>query len=170
MTIHKNNLDITLTNEVKATITSNMDALGESLDFLSAVLPNDGCRLYRMGDKSESFVRQAHQVVRDHGNVLPLGLSLEQMDRDMDLRETLLPLQQRLSQMLRLVTDTYALAGSDLMHASMIVYRSLKSHGAAVGLNDVTASLGRRFAGQGRQTPTEPEEQGGAAPAPVAGE
>ena len=49
MTIHKNNLDITLTNEVKATITSNMDALGESLDFLSAVLPNDGRRLYRMG-------------------------------------------------------------------------------------------------------------------------
>ncbi|MGV3532233.1 MAG: hypothetical protein ACO1QR_07670 [Chthoniobacteraceae bacterium] len=38
--------------------------MSESLDFLSAVLPNDGRRLYRMGDKSESFVRQAHQVVR----------------------------------------------------------------------------------------------------------
>ena len=161
MPINKNSLDVTLTSEVKATITANMDALGESLAFLTAVLPNEGRRLYRMGDKSESFVRQAHQVVRDHGDVLPLGLSLEQMDRDMDLRETLLPLQQRLSQMLRLVTDTYALAGSDLMQASMIVYRCLKSHGSGVGLNDVTASLGRRFAGQGRQTPTEPEEEGG---------
>ncbi|MGV3532234.1 MAG: hypothetical protein ACO1QR_07675 [Chthoniobacteraceae bacterium] len=93
--------------------------------------------------------------------MLPLGLGLEQLDRDMDLRETLLPLQQRLSQMLRLLTDTYALAGSDLMHASMIVYRALKSHGTAVELNDVTASLGRRFAGQRRQTPTEPGGTGG---------
>ena len=67
-----------------------------------ATVPGDvdhGRRLFQMGDKSESFVRQAHQVVRDHGDVLPLGLSLEQMDRDMDLRETLLPLHQRLSQM-----------------------------------------------------------------------
>ena len=167
MTIHKNNLDVTLTTEQTAAVTASIASLYTAMPFLVSMSTADRRRLPKLGDKSESFLRQAHQIVRDHGDVLPTGLSLEAMDRDAAIRDLLLPVHQQLSQILSLVDDTIMAAGCDLMKASLIVYRALQSHGEEAGLRLVRDELGRRFA----KTSSTPEEEPPAAPVtPVAGE
>ena len=155
MTIHKNNLDVTLTTEQSAAVTASIASLYTAMPFLVSMSAADRRRLPKLGDKSESFVRQAHQIVRDHGSVLPTGLDLAAMDRDATIRDLLLPVHQQLSQILSLVDDTIMAAGCDLMKASLIVYRALQSHGEEAGLRLVRDELGRRFA----KTSTTPEEE-----------
>ena len=70
-------------------------------------------------------------------------------------------MHQQLSQILSLVDDTIMAAGSDLMKASLIVYRALQSHGEEAGLRLVRDELGRRFAKSSSKT--EPEEEAPAA-------
>ena len=157
MSIHKNNLDVTLTTEQSAGVTSAVAALFAAMPFLVSLTNADRRRLPKLGDKSEAFVRQAHQIVRDYVDVLPAGIDLEQMDRDAAIPDLLLPVHQQLTQILTMVNDTITVAGSDLMKASHIVYRALKSHGEEAGLRVLRDELGRRFARAGR--PEEEEEE-----------
>ncbi len=146
MTIHANKLDVIVTAEQATGITTAMASLYTAMPFLVSLTTADRRRLPKLGDKSEGFVRQAHQIVRDYVDVLPMGLSLPAMDRDATIRDLLLPVHQQLSQVLSMVNDTITLAGSDLMEASHIVYRALQSHGEEAGLRVVRDELGRRFA------------------------
>ena len=155
MSIHKNNLDVTLTTEQSAGVTAAVAALYTAMPFLVSLTNADRRRLTKLGDKSEAFVRQAHQIVRDHEDVLPAGINLDQMDRDAAIRDLLLPVHQQLTQILTMVNDTITVAGSDLMKASHIVYRALKSHGEEAGLRLVRDELGRRFA----RVPQVPDEE-----------
>lgn len=159
MTIHANKVDVTLTAEQSTTVTAAIAGLYTALPFLVSMTTADRRRLPKLGDKSESFVRQAHQIVRDHGSVLPTGLSLAAMDRDAAIRDLLLPVHQQLSQILSLVDDTIMAAGCDLMKASFIVYRSLQSHGEEAGLRGVRDELGRRFVKAARTSKEEPPVQ-----------
>ncbi len=154
MTIHANKLDVTLTGEQSAAVTTAVANLYTALPFLVSLTIGDRRRLPKLGARSELFVRQAHQVVRDHGEAIPTGLTVEAMDRDAAIRDLLLPVHQQLTQLLTMVDDTITLAGSDLMKASHIVYRALQSHGEEAGLRVVRDELGQRFA----RAPRAPEE------------
>jgi len=167
MSIHKNNLDVTLTTEQSAGVTAAVASLYTAMPFLVSLTSTERRRLPKLGDKSEAFVRQAHQIVRDYVDVLPAGIDLEQMDRDAAIRDLLLPVHQQLTQILTMVNDTITVAGSDLMKASHIVYRALKSHGEEAGLRLIRDELGRRFARTAR--PEEEEEEPLTPPAAPAG-
>ncbi len=166
MSIQTNKLDVTLTGEQNTAITTAVAGLYTALPFLVSMSTADRRRLPKLGDKSEAFVRQAHQIVRDHGDVLPTGLNLGAMDRDAAIRDALLPVHQQLTQVLSMVDDTIMAAGCDLMKASHIVYRALQSHGEEAGLRILRDELSRRFT----RASVTPEEEPPAAPViPAAG-
>jgi hypothetical protein len=155
MTVNPNKLDVTLTPEETAAVGASVASLYSAMPFLVTLTTSEIRQLPKLGDKSEAFVRQAHQIARDHPAALPLGLSVEQMDRDQAIRDLLLPVHQQLTQLLTMVNSTLVLAGSDLMQASLIIYRCLQSHGDQVGLREVRDELARRFA----KAPREKVEQ-----------
>lgn len=164
MNLNDINVNITLSAEQKATIIAAVAEVDEALTWLISVSPRSRKRMLKLGPKSEAFVQEARNVVRDYGDLLPTGLSMADLDRDMEVREILLPIQQKLEVLLQRVKDTQMVAGSDLMKAATLVYRSLQSHGYTAGLGPVTASLGRRFKQQGGSAAAEAPT--GAAPTP----
>jgi hypothetical protein len=159
MTVNSNKLDVTLTAEGTAAVSASMASLYTAMPFLVSLTTTQIRQLPKLGDKSEAFVRQAHQIARDHPAALPLGLSVEQMDRDQAIRDLLLPVHQQLTQLLTMVNSTLTLAGSDLMKTSLIIYRALQSHGEEVGLKEIRDELARRFA----KAPRPREEESAAA-------
>jgi hypothetical protein len=161
MELNDINVNITLTAEQAAEVTAAMSAVDDALTWLISVSPTARKRMLKLGPKSEAFVQEAVNVARDYAELLPSGLSAADLERDIAIRQVLLPVQQKLEVLLQKVKDTSMVAGSDLMQASSLVYRSLQSHGHTAGLGTVTASLGRRFVRQGGTTepeaPTEPQ-------------
>ena len=166
MNLNDINVNITLTAEQQAEVTAAVAAVDDALTWLISVSPTTRKRLLKLGPKSEAFVQEAMSVARDHGNLLPAGLNTADLERDLAIRQLLLPVQQKLETLLQKVKDTSMVAGSDLMQASALVYRSLQSHGHTAGLGTVTASLGRRFIRQGGTPEPEPTPEPAPTPEP----
>ncbi len=165
MNLNDIHVNVTLSTEQKAELATAIVSIDDALDWLISVSPPSRKRMLKLGPKSEAFVQEAVSVARDYGELLPAGLLLADLERDLVIRQVLLPIQQKLEVLLQRVKDTSTVAGSDLMQASALVYRSLQSHGHTAGLGTVMASLGRRFEKAGG--PAEPEVPVVPAPTPV---
>jgi hypothetical protein len=156
MALYTDRIDVTLTAEQIAAVRTAVATLNDALPFLVSMSTAERNRLMKMGPKSESFVRQTHQLATEHPEILPNGLVLADLDRDLALRDALLPTQQDLMLLLQKVNDTMMLAGADLMQGSLIIYRGLRSFGDAAGYGAIREELGRRFEQTPLQEPTEP--------------
>lgn len=165
MALYTNRIDLTLSTEQLITVRMAVAELNTALSFLASMSTAERRHIAKMGPKSESFVRQAHELAREHPEILPNGLNVADLDRNQALRDALLATQQDLALLLQKVNDTMMLAGADLMQASLIIYRGLRSYGDAAGYGTIRAELGRRFEQQ--RTPL-PQGSGGDAPtAPI---
>ncbi len=162
MSLYTNRIDVVLTAEQIASVRAAVATLNTALPFLVSMSAAERRLLMKLGPKSEAFVRQTHELAREHPEILPIGLSVAELDRDQILRDELLPTKQDLELLLRRINDTMLLAGADLMQGTLIVYRGLRSYGDAAGYGTIRAELGRRFAQTRAPLPTTP----GAPPAP----
>ncbi|MGV3533078.1 MAG: hypothetical protein ACO1QR_11970 [Chthoniobacteraceae bacterium] len=158
----RNNVDITLTTEQAAGITTGLDTLQDAMSFLVGVSPEDRKALFKLGPKSEAFVNTAMVAAADHADLLPPGI-LENMQRDENIRGVLLPVLTRLRQLTALAEGTYMLAGADLMKNGTTVYHVLRMTGYQEGLDPLLTELGARFRTR-RSTDPEPEPEPETAP------
>ena len=156
MALYTNRIDITLTTEQIAAVGAAITTLKDALPFLVSMSAAERRHLARLGPKSEGFVRQAHELAREHPEIVPNGLTVAELDRDQALRDALLPTKHDLEVLLRKVNDTMTLAGADLMQGTLIIYRGLRSYGDAAGYGDIREELGRRF--EQNRAPVPPEE------------
>jgi hypothetical protein len=163
MALYTNRLDITLTAEQLASVRAAVATLNDALPFLVSMSAAERRHLAKLGPKSESFVRQTHELAREHPEILPNGLSVADLDRDQAIRDALLPTKQDLELLLRKVNDTMTLAGADLMQGTLIIYRGLRSYGDAAGYGPIREELGRRFEQTRAPLPGE-EPEGAIAP------
>ena len=155
MPVNSNKLDVTLTTEQVAAIMAALDALDTALPFIVSLTPEERQRLFRMGTRSEGFVREALTAAQQHPEHLPPSLEAAAMQRDLDLRDVLQPVLSRLGAIHTKVHDTWLLAGADAMQKATAVYRVLKNtHGH--GLDNTINVLKQRFV---KSSPaTAPEE------------
>jgi hypothetical protein len=79
------------------------------------------------------------------------------MRKDMELYEMAQPIILEAVRLLDSLQDTSALIGSDLMMASLEVYRNAKANGRGAGLDTIAPLLGRRFARKGGAKSGEPD-------------
>ena len=172
----KHHIDLTLTEEQTTAMEGWLDLLQESMSMLVSVSGAKSRRLFKMGAKSEAFVRNTLEAAAQHEALLPSGIR-EHMERDAALRERLRPLLHRLQQLLALVEGSYKLAGADLMKNSTAVYQILRLNGYGEGVESLLTELGTRFARPKRKkapeapaapptTESEPAERATSAVAP----
>jgi hypothetical protein len=151
-------MNVTLTAEQKASIVAAVEALETTLGFRVSLDNTERRRLYKLGSKSEGFVREALEAARNHTEHLPPSLSLDDLDRDVALREVLLTLVQRVGALHTQLVDTHTLAGSDLMHGATRIYRALRANAEGAGIDNTLAALKRRFEHTSQAEPEVPEE------------
>ena len=154
MSVNNSQIDITLTTEQEATIIAAMEALENVVPFLVSLTPADRQRLFKLGTRSEGFVAEALSAAQQHADNLPPALEIAQLQRDLALRQALLPLVQRARLLYTKLNDTWMLAGADAMQTATAIYRVLRAQ-RGEGLDVTVGVLKQRFE---RGTPAVPQE------------
>src|SRR5918993_388655 len=139
MSVNNSQIDVTLTTEQVAAIVAAMDTLELALPFLVSLTVDDRQRLFKLGTRSEGFVAEALSAALQHPGYLPSALAIVELQRDIALRQALLPIVQRARLLYTKLNDTWMLAGADAMQAATAIYRVLRAQ-RGEGL-DVTVSV-----------------------------
>ena len=108
--------------------------------------------MHRMGEKSESFCRQALNIVAQNPQIVPPNLPAAQAIANLRTLDRLRPLLVRLSRLVERLSDTDAALGNDIMKVSLSTYGLLKTTGRTEGLESMRKELSVLFAKAPRQT------------------
>jgi hypothetical protein len=109
-----------------------------------------------MGDKSESFCRQALNIVGQNPQIVPPNIPVAQAIAKMKAIDELRPRLLRLTQLVERLADTQAALGNDILKVSFSAYRLLKMTGRTEGLESSRKDLAGIFSRSPRQQPEAP--------------
>ena len=155
MSVNNNQIDVTLTAEQVAAIVAAMEALELTVPFLVSLTPDTRQRLFKLGARSEGFVNEALSAALQYAENMPPSVSTAELQRDLALRQTLLPIVQRARVLYTKLNDTWMLAGADAMQSATAIYRVLRAQ-RGEGLDETISVLKQRFERSGTVTPEEP--------------
>ena len=116
----KHLIDITVASETVTTAKGHIDSLRTSLTFLLSLQEDERKRLRRLGLRNETFSLGAIEVARSHPQVIPPGIDMAAIERDITAREQLLPLLRDLQSLTRMLEDTGILLGGDIYESSSV--------------------------------------------------
>lgn len=144
----------TLTESQISVIDAALNQLETALSDLVSLNPKEKKRALPMGNKSETFCRQALRVLTENPQVVPPNLKVAEAVRDLTVRDQLKPRAIRLSKLVSKLEDTDFALGADAMQVATRGYSLLKVVGRSEGLDDFRKQLGARFS-KTRRVPTE---------------
>ncbi|MFM7423802.1 MAG: hypothetical protein ACKO7W_02160 [Elainella sp.] len=121
------------------------------LPFLIDLTADDRKALPKMGDKSRAFVSKALEVATQNPDFLPRSFDVAELQKDVQLFESLYPVLMALTQLQDLVDDTCMAVGSEAYAAALQVYTYAKASGEGTGLETAVEELGLRFARKSRR-------------------
>ena len=141
----ENNFDIVLTSAQRDALRQELATLEGLFNFTLTLSPRDRKELVRGGPASESFMQGSLQLAKEHPEILPRDMDVEAMSRDMDVRPFLTEMRNRVATLLVRIDDTAAVCGSEAYQAALQVYRSARTNGQGMGLDEHIEELSRRF-------------------------
>ena len=157
----QNLINLTLTETQIANVDAALTTLETELVGLVALSMSDKRRIRRMGAKSESFSRQALQVVSQNPNMIPANIPVGDAIADLQLLDQLRPRLSRLTRLWERGNDTDAALGNDIMTVALKAYGLLKLTGGTAGLESQRRDLSGVFSRTKRSKgePGDPPEQ-----------
>ena len=132
-----------------------LGAIETALPGLLALSAEQRKSLRWMGEKSETFCRQALNIVGQNPQIVPPNVPVAQAIANMKALDGLRPRLVRLTRLVERMSDTDSALGNDIMKVSLSTYRLLKLTGRAEGLESMRKDLGALFARSPRQ-PAQP--------------
>lgn len=150
----KNNLSIRISEHNLQAVQDALAAARNALsDYFMALSADDRKTLLKMSDKSYPFVDKVMDYVISHPEFVPPFLDLEEMRKDWDALQQLVPLIREIGQLYSNLSDTAMLAGSESYSASLGYYQSVKQAAKmnVPGAKVIYEDLRQRFEGQGKK-------------------
>lgn len=124
-------------------------ALAKAESILSGLIDlsvNTRRSLVKMGDRSESFCRQALVLLAQNPQMVPPSLNVADAQNDLHQLDQLRVRAHRTRKLLGRMDDTMTALGSDVMRASLDGYTLLKITGKGSGLESLRQGIAVRFA------------------------
>ena len=110
-------------------------------------------RLYKMGNKSESFCRQALTVLDQNRQLVPPSLELDEALTDLVTVDQLRPRLKRIKRLAERMGDSELALGADVAKAARKGYALLRVTGKNQGLEGLHGELAQRFNRRTRKKP-----------------
>lgn len=142
----QNRISATLSLEDRKKIVDSIKAIEQQLQFLVDLTKAEIRRMPKMGSRSKPFVEKGLEVATLHPELLPGYFNVKEMQKDLDLYNTLLPIQISISRLANRLEDTMMLLGSEAFTAALLVYNQLQLAPHSGGLDDITREMSQRFA------------------------
>jgi hypothetical protein len=121
--------------------------------YLQALSVSQRKTILKMSDKSEPFVAKVMDYVTSAPEFVPPFIDLEEMRKDWDAQQQLVPLIREMGQLSSNLGDTAMLARSESYSASLSYYHSVKQAAKmnVPGAKIIYEDLRQRFDGQGKK-------------------
>lgn len=142
----QNLITLTLTEEQLARIDAAVATLETEMGAFIALPAEVLRRLRRMGDKSESFSRQALQVVAQNPQMIPPNIPVSEALADLKVLDQLRPRLGRLTRLCERGNHTDIALGHDILTVALKAYGLLKLTGRAEGMEGLRRDLAGLFA------------------------
>jgi hypothetical protein len=158
----KNHLiDATITAESVTTMAASLTTLLAELTPVGILLDDAQRKHYQhMGTRNETFSRDMLSLATERPELVPAGISLTALQRDLIARDQLTPILFQLKAITRLVEDTHTALGMDLYNGGRAMYKAVKPIALINGVADIIARIGLRFARPSKAATTPPPEGG----------
>lgn len=150
----QNIITLTFTDAQLVAVDAALTELETQLSGLIALSVPQKRSLKKMGEKSESFCRQALRVLEQNPQMVPPNVPLAGALADMGALDQLRPRMVRLSRLSERASDTDTALGSDVMAVALKGYGLLKLTGQTEGLDALRKDLGTRFSRTSRPPET----------------
>ena len=143
-----NRVSATLSQQDRDEVLKAIKTIKEKMPFLIGLTPKERKSLPKAGDSNLPFILKARNFANEHSGILSREFDLEEFNRDSDLFESLVHIEQELTVLSELVTDTLMAAGNESYTAALLVYYYGKAaHATGIdGLDDVMDEMSKRFA------------------------
>ena len=156
-----NRVSATISQADQQAVLAAIETIRQRLPFLIDLTPEQRRSLPKMGDKSRAFVSKALTVAQQNSNFLPRSFSVEEMERDVNLAESLQPILASLTRLNEQLSDTYTEIGSEAYSAALVVYQYARTSGEGESLEMLLDDMAQRFARKTKTTkPASPPKDG----------
>jgi hypothetical protein len=142
----ENRISATLSQADVDAIIAAINTIKQKLPFLVHLSPEEKRGLTRPGDKSRAFISKALEVANQNPDILPRMFNVEEMRKDVELSQSLQPIEMALTQLWEQFENTSTVINSEAYAAALAVYSLAKATGKSASLNDTLDELGKRFA------------------------
>lgn len=146
----ENKVSISINEEAQTAIAAALATIEENLPTLINLTKDERQILFKMGDKSLSFVTKALEYAKQNPQVVPPFVDVNEFEIDLNavtnLKKVLIPLQQLVEKL----DDTVMLSGSEAFTAARIFYHSVDSAAKVgePGMKTIYDDLKVRFPGR----------------------
>ena len=154
----QNLVNLILTDTQLANVNAALTTLETELGGLIALSATDKRTMRRMGVQSESFSRQALQVISQNPALIPSKVGVDDAIADLKLLDQLRPRLTRLMRLCERGSDTHAALGNDIMAVSLKAYGLMKLIGNGEGMETLKRDLSTHFA-RSKRKPVEEAAQ-----------
>ncbi len=151
----QNLVSLSLTAEQLTAVDAALTTLETNLQGLIALSASQRRTVLRMGEKSETFCRQALRVLQQNPQMVPANVGLADAVADLEALDQLRPRMVRLSRLSARAADTDIALGSDVMTVALQGYSLLKLTGQTEGLEPLRREMRTRFSRRPRASATE---------------
>jgi hypothetical protein len=141
----QNLVNLSLTETQIANVDAALTTLETELGGLIALSATDKRRMRKMGIKSESFSRQALQVVSQNPQMIPANIPVSDAIADFKLLDQLRPCLSRLTRLVARCNDTDAALGNDILTVALQAYGLLKLTGRGEGMETLRRDLSMMY-------------------------
>ncbi len=142
----ENKISSVLSQEAVQKIDVNIGEIRNSLPFLVDLTKDERRKKLKLGDKSQVFARNAHNLAQKHIDVLPRKFDVDEFGKDVQLFDQLYKIKQNLTQLMELVDDTVMQVGHETYSNVLISYKYLKDNKiSSEGLDNNIDALGKLF-------------------------
>jgi hypothetical protein len=142
----ENRVSATISEADQQAVLAAIETIRQKLPFLIDLSPEQRRSLPKMGDKSRAFVGKALAVAQHNSNFLPRSFSVEEMERDVKLTESLQPILVSLTRLFEQLDDTFMEVGSEAYAAALVVYQYGRNSSDGESLETLLDDMGQRFA------------------------
>lgn len=128
-----------------AAIDAALAVLEQRFAKMVALEPEARQRLFKMGNKTEKFCREALVVLEKNRQLVPPAMDLNRAISALRTIDELRPRTRQLLKMVARMRDTELALGADVATAARQGYQAIREYGSRHGLDSMRQALSVRF-------------------------
>lgn len=135
--LQPNRISATVSDDTIKDIQSGLEKIRARLPFLVRFLEDKRPYLLEIGEHLQPFMEQSLIDAKEHPNLVPPFLDIEELERDLNLFHQLMQLLKPMEELTGMLHDTAMAAGSDAFETAVVFYKRVRM-GAKLGDPEAT--------------------------------